>query len=57
MGSTQVRSIAGSSSAPTYTVPVERIVSIEHPCIIKNFDKGFKSLGGEAQVKHVSTSR
>ncbi|KAK3679898.1 tau 95 subunit of transcription factor TFIIIC [Recurvomyces mirabilis] len=42
-----------AQTAPTYTVPLQRIVSIEHPCIIKNLEKGVKSLGGEAQIKHV----
>ncbi|PIA91825.1 Transcription factor tau subunit sfc1 [Cercospora beticola] len=39
--------------APIYHVPPQRIVAVEHPCIVHNFDKGFKSLGGEAQLKHV----
>lgn len=43
-----------SSTAPIYTVPSERVVSIEHPCIVRNFDNGLKSLGGEPQLKHVS---
>lgn len=43
-----------SSTAPIYTVPQERVVSIEHPCIVRNFDNGIKSLGGEPQMKHVS---
>lgn len=43
------------STAPVHSVLDERMVSIEHPCIVKNFDNGFKSLGGEAQLKHVST--
>ncbi|KAI5365495.1 putative transcription factor IIIC subunit 5, HTH domain-containing protein [Septoria linicola] len=41
------------SIAPKYPVPAARIVVVEHPCIVKNFDTGFKSLGGEAQLKHV----
>ena len=50
-------SVAGNGgSAPSYGVPAERIVSIEHPCIVKNFSNGFKSLGGEQQLKHVSVS-
>jgi hypothetical protein len=44
----------GNESAPNYDVPEERIVSIEHPCIVKNLSNGFKSLGGEQQLKHVS---
>lgn len=49
---------AGDSSqqdrrAPSYTVPRERIVSLDHPCIVKNVDNGIKSLGGEHQLKMV----
>ena len=40
--------------APFYHVPEALIVSIEHPCIIKDFDRGWSSLGGEHHVKHVS---
>jgi hypothetical protein len=46
-----------ASDSPTsrfYVVPSERVVSIEHPCIVRNFDNGVKSLGGEPQMKHVS---
>lgn len=43
-----------SATAPFYIVPSERVVSIEHPCIVRNFDDGIKSLGGEPQMKHVS---
>jgi general transcription factor 3C polypeptide 5 (transcription factor C subunit 1) len=46
--------LADSSTAPFYIVPHERVVSIEHPCIVRNFDNGIKSLGGEPQMKHVS---
>lgn len=35
-------------------IPSQRIVSIEHPCIIRDIDKGVKSLGGETQVRNVS---
>ncbi|KAK5120803.1 hypothetical protein LTR85_005870 [Meristemomyces frigidus] len=44
---------SGRSTAPIHSVPQERIVSIEHPCVVKNFNNGFKSLGGEPQLKHV----
>ena len=46
-----------ATDSPTsrfYVVPQERVVSIEHPCIVRNFDNGVKSLGGEPQMKHVS---
>lgn len=39
--------------APTYEVPQQRVVGIEHPCVIQNFDNAVKSLGGEPQIKHV----
>ena len=45
---------ADSPTSRFYIVPGERVVSIEHPCIVKNFDNGVKSLGGEPQMKHVS---
>ena len=46
---------ASSTPAPIHDVPASRVVSVEHPSIIKNFDNGLKSLGGEAQLKHVSS--
>ncbi|MBE7181655.1 MAG: hypothetical protein INR71_10700 [Terriglobus roseus] len=33
------------------------IVAIEHPCIVKNVDKGLKSLGGPDRVEEVSERR
>ena len=45
---------ADSPTSRFYIVPQERVVSIEHPCIVRNFDNGVKSLGGEPQMKHVS---
>ncbi|KJX96300.1 hypothetical protein TI39_contig677g00006 [Zymoseptoria brevis] len=52
----------GRELAPFHTVGRGRFVSIEHPSIIKNFERGFASLGGEALVKnalehHVGDSR
>ncbi|KAF2171083.1 hypothetical protein M409DRAFT_51304 [Zasmidium cellare ATCC 36951] len=41
------------SLAEVHGVPGRRIVALEHPGIIRNFDNGRKSLGGEAQLKHV----
>lgn len=35
-------------------IPPNRIISIEHPCIVRNLDKGLTSLGGEPRIKHVS---
>lgn len=40
--------------AEVHGVPGPRIVALEHPGIVRNFDNGLKSLGSEAQLKHVS---
>ncbi|KAK0663363.1 Transcription factor tau subunit sfc1 [Lasiodiplodia hormozganensis] len=32
--------------SPALLVPPDAVVSIEHPCIVKNIDNGIKSLGG-----------
>lgn len=41
------------SASISAAVPDVQLVSIEHPCIVRNVDAGFKSLGGEQQVKHI----
>lgn len=35
------------------SMPNDRVVTVEHPSIIKNIDKGLHSLGGEHHIKHV----
>ncbi|KAI9712392.1 MAG: tau 95 subunit of transcription factor TFIIIC [Bogoriella megaspora] len=42
--------------APRYEVPKEQLVNIEHPCIVKNEDKGIRSLGGSKQIEKLLTS-
>lgn len=39
--------------APAYSIPSMAFVEIEHPCIIKNIDKGVQSLGGTSQLEMV----
>ncbi|GAB7346978.1 hypothetical protein MBLNU459_g3133t2 [Dothideomycetes sp. NU459] len=34
-------------------VATDRVVSLEHPCIVNNVDSGLKSLGGEHHIKHL----
>jgi general transcription factor 3C polypeptide 5 (transcription factor C subunit 1) len=34
------------SEAPRYSIPNQRIVSVEHPCIVQNVDKAITMLGG-----------
>ena len=35
-----------TDEAPRYSIPSARIVSVEHPCIVKNVDKAIDMLGG-----------
>jgi len=44
---------SGPSARVALDVQQERIVCIEHPCIIKDIDNGVKSLGGEQQLQKV----
>lgn len=39
--------------SPTYHIPSAPIIGIEHPCIIKNKDRGIQSLGGLSQLQKV----
>ena len=46
-----------SSHAPWYNVPKQPIVSVEHPFIIKDVDKGLATLGGSSKLEEVSRIR
>jgi general transcription factor 3C polypeptide 5 (transcription factor C subunit 1) len=35
------------------TVSSDRVVTVEHPSIVRDIDKGLLSLGGEHHIKHV----
>lgn len=35
------------------TVSSDRVVTVEHPSIVQDIDKGLQSLGGEHHIKHV----
>ncbi|KAK2763152.1 tau 95 subunit of transcription factor TFIIIC [Arachnomyces sp. PD_36] len=37
-------------SAPWYSIPSRQIVSVEHPCIVKNIDKGIETLQGDSGI-------
>lgn len=43
-----------SSYAPWYNVPRQSIVSVEHPFIIKDVDKGLATLGNESKLEEVN---
>ncbi|PUU75057.1 RNA polymerase III transcription factor IIIC subunit-domain-containing protein [Tuber borchii] len=40
--------------APWHTIPPQKIISIEHPAIIKNVDKAIETLGGAKALKKLS---
>ena len=40
--------------APQYDIPWVALVGIEHPCIIRNKDRGIQTLGGLQEFKKVS---
>jgi general transcription factor 3C polypeptide 5 (transcription factor C subunit 1) len=48
-------SSAGSNTelAPWLPIPSRAVSAIEHPCIIKNVDKGITSLGGSVKLSKV----
>ena len=45
-----------TSSAPEYEIPGVILVGIEHPCIIRNQDRGIRSLGGLREIAKVRVS-
>ena len=45
-----------SQAAPWCDIPPLRIVSVEHPFIIKNIDKGVETLGGNNSIAKVCMS-
>ena len=45
-----------STSAPEYEIPWVGLVGIEHPCIIRNEDRGIQTLGGLRQIAKVIVS-
>ncbi|KAL1617135.1 tau 95 subunit of transcription factor TFIIIC [Neofusicoccum ribis] len=46
----QLRPPAPTQPSPALAVPPDAVVSIEHPCIVKNIDNGVKSLGGRVAL-------
>lgn len=45
----------GSRTAPFYTVPSRRLVSVEHPAVVRNVDKAIETLQGDTGIKTVRT--
>ena len=46
-------SVEQDGLAPRYEIPTNPVANIEHPCIIKNVDRGILSLGGNKQIEKV----
>ncbi|RMD41727.1 hypothetical protein DV735_g3398, partial [Chaetothyriales sp. CBS 134920] len=38
-------------AAPAYSIPPRQIVAVEHPCTVRNIDKGIDMLGGPTSIK------
>jgi general transcription factor 3C polypeptide 5 (transcription factor C subunit 1) len=45
-----------NDDAPTLQFPDTKVVALEHPCIIRNIDRGVKSLGGSNRIEEVIPS-
>jgi hypothetical protein len=45
-----------SATAAAQPVPLRAVSAIEHPCIVKNIDKGITSLGGPVKLSRVRAS-
>lgn len=46
-------SIAAEPTAPCLSIPSRALSAIEHPCLVKNIDKGIVSLGGPVRLSKV----
>lgn len=44
---------SNTEPAPWLSIPSRAVSAIEHPCIIKNVDKGITSLGGSVKLSKV----
>ena len=38
-------------AAPSYRIPNEQAISVEHPCVVQNVDKAIEMLGGYSTLK------
>jgi Tau95 Triple barrel domain len=47
---------SNDDDAPVYEFPDTKIVALEHPCIIRNLNRGIKSLGGNQRLQEVALS-
>ncbi|KAK4935019.1 hypothetical protein LTR28_010462, partial [Elasticomyces elasticus] len=61
-GHNDERDVATEHHAPPQTtswclVPDDTVVCVEHPCIIRNVDRGIQSLGGDRDISQVSNTK
>ncbi|OCK79740.1 hypothetical protein K432DRAFT_426275 [Lepidopterella palustris CBS 459.81] len=54
---TRSRDASSPATSPWLHVSSQAVVSVEHPCIIKNIDKGIQSLGGEMSLSRFLKSK
>lgn len=48
------KAVEHSQNAPWLQIPSRAVSVVEHPCLIKNIDKGIVSLGGPVKLSKVS---
>ncbi|KAL1644434.1 tau 95 subunit of transcription factor TFIIIC [Diplodia intermedia] len=53
----QLQPPASASPSSALPVPPDAVVSVEHPCIVKNIDNGIKSLGGHVVLDKFLNTR
>lgn len=52
-GLSRRQSKAGDAT-PWHSIPSRAMVSVEHPCIVKNIDKGLRTMGEDEDIEKVS---
>lgn len=45
---------ARDRTAPWYSIPAREIVTVEHPCVVQNIDKGIQTLDGNGGISRAS---
>jgi Tau95 Triple barrel domain len=48
--------LGAKPKAPSFKVAESKVEAVEHPCIIKNLDRGMQSLGGDKAVEMVCST-
>ncbi|OJD26837.1 hypothetical protein ACJ73_01772, partial [Blastomyces percursus] len=48
---------ARDRTSPWYSIPAREIVTVEHPCVVKNLDKGIETLNGNGGIPRASRNK